>query len=246
MQIDQADGVGIATAHSDIGGRCDVTLRSDVERIGPQACVQVAFGMLDLRAVNGRPGDLVIAVLSRGRYCRPARKTPQEGPDLASPVNFTDRCQCISRHGERRDRTSERLATRTRLPARSIATPAAPAPASMVATRAGGEAFKSMIETLLSGAVFLDRPDQLGCRGHEREAFIGRDCDARRRSDDACRRVDLGDQFRRRNMEIDNGDRVRRRIGRDSVHAIDQDRLVVIGGNNDLSGGGKRQEANGA
>src|SRR5918997_6765366 len=50
---------------------------------------------------------------------------------------------------------SDRLATSATLPAGLIATPAAPAPASMVVTSAGGDALRSMMETLLSGAVFF-------------------------------------------------------------------------------------------
>src|SRR5215510_4471896 len=50
---------------------------------------------------------------------------------------------------------SERLATSASVPALLMETPAAPAPASSVAITAGGDAFRSMTESLLSGTVFL-------------------------------------------------------------------------------------------
>src|SRR5262249_30198293 len=50
---------------------------------------------------------------------------------------------------------SERLATSASVPALLMETPAAPAPASRVAITAGGDAFRSMTESLLSGTVFL-------------------------------------------------------------------------------------------
>src|SRR5262249_28695055 len=50
---------------------------------------------------------------------------------------------------------SERLATSASVPALLMETPAAPAPASNVVMTAGGDAFRSMTESLLSGTVFL-------------------------------------------------------------------------------------------
>ena len=50
---------------------------------------------------------------------------------------------------------SERLATSARLPAGLMATPAAPLPAWAVPSAAGGEDFRSMMVTRLSGTSFL-------------------------------------------------------------------------------------------
>src|SRR5262245_48059286 len=50
---------------------------------------------------------------------------------------------------------SERLATSARVPAGLMATPAAPNPASTVATTVGGDALRSITLTLLSGTTFL-------------------------------------------------------------------------------------------
>ena len=53
----------------------------------------------------------------------------------------------------------------------------------------------------------------LGRGGYDRKTFIGRNRDARGWPDDARGHVDFSKELRWRNIQIDDGDSVRRRIG---------------------------------
>jgi hypothetical protein len=96
------------------------------------------------------PSRVTSAVLPSGE------KATALGPDLASPSEILPPgLNALPASVNTETVPSERLATRTRLPALLMAIPAAPAPASTVPTTLGGEVFRSMIETLLSGTTFF-------------------------------------------------------------------------------------------
>src|SRR5262245_1184315 len=64
LDVDEAHGIGVAAAGSDIGHDGDLTVRVNGEPIGPQPRRDLALGVLDLGAVDRKHGNLVVAVTS--------------------------------------------------------------------------------------------------------------------------------------------------------------------------------------
>lgn len=150
------------------------------------------------------------------------------GPDLASPrLTLPTGVSELPAMEKTETVPSDRLATSASVPARLIDTPAAPLPAC------------SCAETCLEiddgelvvghGLLRIARID-LGCAGHQREALIARERYAQGRPDDARRRLKFGEDFRWRRTEIDDGHRIRRRVRRHRIHAVDEDGLSVVCG----------------
>src|SRR5437016_11330955 len=78
------------------------------------------------------------------------------GPDLASPrLTLPTGVSELPAMEKTETVPSERLATSASVPARLIDTPAAPLPACSCAETLGGDALRSITESLSSGAVFL-------------------------------------------------------------------------------------------
>src|SRR5438034_824191 len=64
-----------------------------------------------------------------------------------------------------------------------------------------------------------------GCAGRQREALIARDRYGQGRPEDARRGLKLDEDLRWRRTEIDDGHRIRRRVCRHRIHAVDEDGL---------------------
>ena len=74
------------------------------------------------------------------------------------------------------------------------------------------------------------------------ETLVARDRYARRRTDNAGRSRNLGDDLGRRRIEIDDRDGIRRRTGRHRIYAVDENGFPVIGGKRKLAAGSRRQQ----
>src|SRR5262249_495211 len=164
------------------------------------------------------------------------------GPDLSSPrLIFPTGVSACPATKKTETVPSERLATSASVPARLIDTPAAPLPACSCAEILGGEALRSMTVSLSSGTVFFGSlGSTLGCAGHQRETLVARERYAPGRPNDARRSLKLGDHLRWRRTEVDDGHRIRRRVGRHRIHAVDEDGLAVIRGKSKLPARARR------
>ena len=161
-EVDDADRVGVALVDADVRDHGDVAGRADIDAVGPQAGVDVALRVGDVRAVDGEheilssPSRVTSAVLPPGVIAMPLgldcgapKSTLPAGATVFPVIVNTDTVPAL------------RSATSARLPARLMAMPAAPIPASRKPTTFGGGVVKSITDTRSSGTPWTGRRREL-------------------------------------------------------------------------------------
>src|SRR5262249_45384982 len=106
LDIDQAHGIGIAAARPDVRHGRDLAVGIDDEPVGPQPRRDIAFGVLDLVAVDRQHRNFVVAVAGDQRHLAVRRNGDvARARFVVAQIDLADRRERMAGDGKDRDRS---------------------------------------------------------------------------------------------------------------------------------------------